>query len=811
MRSCFSILLLFVWGKPVYCQTAKLDWATHYSGSSFDAGQAIVVDNAGYIYSTGYFSATVDFDPGPGVFNLTSAAAEDIFINKCDPGGKLVWAKSIGDFRYQAGYAITLDAANNIYVTGIFFGTVDFDPGAGISNLSSAGNEDIFVLKLDNNANFLWAKKLGGSSNDFCNAIVLDSDGSIYLNGYFDGTSDFDPGTGVSNLVSNGAADIFICKLSNTGNLQWAKNIGGTASDAAYSIGLDAQRNVYSTGFFFGAADFDPGPAVFNMQTSGFGDGFIVKLSSLGSFITAARLGGDHEVRPAQLNVDPAGAVFVTGYFDGVADLDPGPGTSNLNSTIGNEDAFVAKYNLNIDLLWAKQFAGPSFQKGVGLDTDPQGNVYCAGHFDGTADFDPGPGTFTLSAQGLPDAFVCKLNSTGNFVWAIAASGTLYESANTVKIAPDNTVITFGTFHATTDFDPGNGIFNLAAAGESEAFMAKFRQCNTAALVQTINIQTCSQYTLNGISYNNSGTYYQSIVNSLGCDSIITSLQLTINRLVNRQTVHRCQGQLYMAGGTAQSNSGIYYDTLQTAAGCDSVLITDLQVHPLPKPNLGGSRNMCKGQTLMLQPGSFTSYIWQDGSTAPSFTAATAGNYSVTVTDQNNCKASSSILIKSIVAPPADFLPASKNLCTGNQLQLSVPGFKTYQWSNGDTTAAISVRQAGTYYLTVNDMDQCVGSDSIIIQEVNCITAGIPNAFSPNNDGLNDYFKPTINTVITAYRLRVFNRSGQQLFETGNSAKGWDGRYKNQPLPAAGYVYQLNFTGTNGKTYMYSGNVMLLR
>ena len=127
-------------------------------GSSFDVCQAIALDDGGNVYATGYFSATVDFDAGPGVYNLTSVAAEDIFISKTTPDGKLVWAKSIGDFRYQAGYAITLDAAKNIYITGIFFGTVDFDPGPGITNLSSAGNEDIFICKLDNNGNFMGKK-----------------------------------------------------------------------------------------------------------------------------------------------------------------------------------------------------------------------------------------------------------------------------------------------------------------------------------------------------------------------------------------------------------------------------------------------------------------------------------------------------------------------------------------------------------------------------------------------------------------------------------------------------------------------------
>jgi gliding motility-associated-like protein len=812
MKVFFAILLLCGLGESLFCQTAKLDWAKQYAGPSFDAGQAITLDAQGNIYATGYFSSTVDFDPGPGVYNLTSSAAEDIFITKSDPSGKLIWAKSIGDFRYQAGYAIALDVNNNIYVTGIFFGTVDFDPGPGVSTLTSAGNEDIFILKLDNNANLIWAKKIGGPSNDFCNAIVLDNGGNIYLNGYFDGTSDFDPGIGVDTLVSHGATDIFICKLSNNGNLQWAENIGSSSSDAAYSIGLDAQNNVYSTGFFFGQADFDPGPGVFNMQTSGFGDGFILKLAPNGDFIKASRLGGDNEVRCLQLKIDKtAGAIFVTGYFDGIADFDPAAGVFNLNSTIGNEDAFIAKYDLNQNLLWAKQITGPSFQKGFALESDALGNVYCTGHFDVSADFDPGPGTFIMTAQGLADAFVCKLDAGGNFIWAIQASGSLYESGNSIKIDKNNALVVFGTFHATTDFDPGTGTYNLTSAGESEAFMAKFRQCNNAPITKTVDALACTAYTLNGIVYDSSGTYYQPILNSLGCDSILTTLHLIINRNFNTVNVDICQGQTYVSGGKPQTKSGVYYDTLKTAGGCDSVVITNLTVHPNPKPNLGSSRNLCRGQSIVLQPGNFSSYLWHDGSTAASFTASATGNYGVMVTDNNNCKASTSISIKNIVVPPADFLPANKNLCTSDVLQLSVPSFKTYHWSNGDTTFNTAIRQAGAYYLTVTDIDNCIGSDTIVVKEINCIEAGIPNAFSPNNDGLNDYFKATINKEITAYRLQVFNRSGQKLFETTQYNAGWDGTFKTQPQPAASYVYQLSFTDTNDKTFIYSGNIILVR
>ena len=810
----FLLILFFTLFIPgtLFCQTAKLEWAKQYAGPSYDAGQAIALDAAGNIYATGYFSATVDFDPGPGVYNLTSSAAEDIYITKSAPNGNLIWAKSIGDFRYQAGYAITLDPAGNIYVTGIFFGTVDFDPGPGESKLISAGNEDVFILKLDNNGNFKWAKKFGGPTNDYSNAIILDNAGNIYLNGYFDGTSNFDTDNGVYNLTSHGATDIYVCKLNSSGSLIWARNMGGAASDAVYGIGLDNQNNVYSTGFFFGTADFDPGPGVANLQATGFGDGVIIKLSNSGDLIWAKQLGGTKQVRCNCLKVNPAsGYLYIAGYFDGDADFDPGPGTSILSAPIDEEDVFVAKYDLNSNLKWAKQMGGPSFQEAYGIDTDDQGNVYTTGFFDVSADFDPGPGNYNLTATGLPDAFVSKLNAAGDFVWAVKASGDFFEGGYSVKANKTGEVYVLGTFNGTTDFDPGSEIYNLTSAGQSEVFMLKLKQCYNVAITNTMNITACSAYTLNNKTYDSSGTYSQSILNSTGCDSILIDLHLTINRSIFSFNKNICQGNTWFAGGRLQNKSGIYFDTLQTAAGCDSVVITRLIVNANPKPNLGGDRNLCAGQSLVLSPGVFQSYAWQDNSTQAAYTVTAPGTYSVTVTDNNNCKAAAVVKIKKLVIPPARFLPADKTLCRGNLLQLNIPGFKKYLWDDGSVSSSKDIRNAGTYFLTVTDFDDCAGTDTVTITATDCIVTGIPNVFTPNNDGLNDFFRPVINTEIKQYRLQVFNRAGRKIFETSINSKGWDGTYKLQPQPAGAYVYQMEFTDSGGKTFIYSGSITLLR
>jgi gliding motility-associated-like protein len=814
MRGILAIII-FCLQLPMatFCQTAKLAWVKQPQGPSFDAGIAIAVDAQNNVYATGYFSGTTDFDPGPGVANLTAAAAEDAFISKSDALGNLIWVKRIGDFRYQAGFAITLDATGNVYVTGIFFGNVDFDPGPRETILRSSGNEDVFICKLSNNGNFIWAKKIGGPANDYCNAVITDAAGNVYISGYFEGTCNFNTDGGVTNLISNGATDIYVCKLSgNSGSLLWASSMGGVSSDAAYGIGLDNAGNVYAAGFFFNTIDFDPGPATFNVQASGFGDGYIVKLTNTGTLSKAIRIGGDNVVRCTNLKVDAAlGIVLISGYCDGTADFDPGPGTNTISSAISNEEAFVASYNLNLELNWVSAFTGTSFQRAVAIDTDEAGNVYTTGYYDEATDFNPGTGSFILPCDGLPDVFVSKLTGSGNFVWAVKAGGNRFEGGSSIKVNKAGDIFLTGTFNGTTDFDPGTEQFNLTAKGESEIFLMKLRQCFNTAVNNTVNINTCASYTIHNKTFDSSGTYIISLLNAAGCDSVLVNLNLTINRIKNIANIAICEGASWLAGGKPQVKSGTYYDTLRTATGCDSVIITNLTVNPLPKPQLGADRNLCKGQALTLTPGVFDTYNWQDNTTAPAYNVQQPGTYTVTVTDNNNCKATTAIKIKKEVLPPVDFLPATVNLCKGNVVVLSPPLYTTYQWNDGSTAASKTVDMPGIYAVSVVSADGCAGADTTTVVSTDCIVVGIPNAFTPNANGNNDFFRPVINRAVAQYRFQVFNRSGKKIFETNTPSNGWDGTYKTQPMPQGSYVYLLQFTTTAGLAHRYTGSVLLLR
>jgi len=385
-----------------------------------------------------------------------------------------LWAKAMGGTGYDDGYSIATDASGNVYATGSFYGTVDFDPGVATFNLTSAGNNDIFISKLNASGNFVWAKRMGGISNDYGSSIAIDPAGSVhvYTTGTFNGTVDFDPGAGTFNLTGGG---IFISKLDGSGNFVWAKAISGIS----HSIALDSagSGDVYTTGAFAGTTDFDPGAGVFNLTSLGSIDIFISKLDSSGNFIWAKAMGGTAIDEGFSIAFAPTGNgdVYTTGRFLGTADFDPGAGTFNLTSA-GYEDIFISKLDSSGNFVWAGAIGSATGNdEGMSIALDPagSGDVYTTGWFSGTADFDPGAGIFNLTSTPGSDIFISKLDSSGNFVWAVAMGGG--NSGYGLSIAIDNSgnVYATGSFLGTVDFDPGAGVFNLTSGFWEDIFISK--------------------------------------------------------------------------------------------------------------------------------------------------------------------------------------------------------------------------------------------------------------------------------------------------------------------------------------------------
>lgn len=183
-------------------------------GNSDEKGVSIVVDGAGNVYTTGGYSGTTDFDPGVGYYPMSSVnpSLYDIFVSKLDALGNFVWVKSFSGPNSHQPYAIAIDGANNLYISGVFEGTVDFDPSAAVFNLiTTGGSGETFVCKLNNSGNFMWAKNFGG--NGYEGSMALDGSANVYTTGLFSGLADFDPGMGIYNLKHTGIPFLVLLML----------------------------------------------------------------------------------------------------------------------------------------------------------------------------------------------------------------------------------------------------------------------------------------------------------------------------------------------------------------------------------------------------------------------------------------------------------------------------------------------------------------------------------------------------------------------------------------------------------------------
>ena len=244
-------------------------------------GMSLAIDSSHNLYIAGAFQNTADFDPSSNVVNLTAIGSEDIFIEKFDSVGNFLWVKQVSGGGSNIPQGITIDKYRNLFVTGYFEGTVDFDPSASVNNLTSNGIRDAFILKLNQNGVYKWAHNMGGGTYDDGRAVTVDSNCSVYTVGEFQGSADFNPGSGNYFLNSQGDFDVFTQKLDSSGNFMWAIEVGSTGTDIPVAINLDHSNNVFFNGGIGaggagGTGDFDPGPGVFTM--GGVNAGFIEKL-----------------------------------------------------------------------------------------------------------------------------------------------------------------------------------------------------------------------------------------------------------------------------------------------------------------------------------------------------------------------------------------------------------------------------------------------------------------------------------------------------------------------------------------------------
>jgi gliding motility-associated-like protein len=612
IRYCSFTLGLFLLSVVIsYAQTPSTAWAHQFGEEFDDYANSIATDANGNTYTTGAFSGKMDFDPGPGVFEITSVNEQDAFILKLDQNGNFLWAKNMGG----AGNGVTIDASGNVYTTGWFTDPGDFDPGAGTFTLTPAGHTDIFILKLDKDGIFIWAKSIGGTEYDEGKAIVTDATGNVYFTGYFQDVVDFDPGAATFNLTSAGNNDIFIAKLDNNGNFIWAKQVGGVNGDNANSIALDPSNNVLVTGGFRGSSiDFDPGTGTYPLSTtSGTYDVFILKLDNNGAFTWAVQIGGTGADTGNAITSDISGNVYVTGQFRSTVDFDPGTGTFNITSG-GFDNMFVLKLDKDKNFTWAKNPGVTLYSSGNGIVVDASQNVFITGNFDDN--------------ESGGNIYVAQLDAGGNTIWDHTLGKTDDDSpgGSGLSIALDGSgnIYFAGGFNFTVDFGFGC-IDERSAVGTFDIFIEKLTS-NSSLTITSFSPTTGSA----GIPVTITGTGFSLIPNNNivffnGEQAVVTSS--TSTSLSTTVPINASTGPLTVSVGCPTVTSMVDFEVI------------DLTIDTQPSSAL-----VCEGTTpsfsvdasgttnIQYRWQKFNGSIYSDISNGSGYTGATISTLSVNTT-----------------------------------------------------------------------------------------------------------------------------------------------------------------------------------
>ncbi|MEY2898883.1 MAG: hypothetical protein RL138_936 [Bacteroidota bacterium] len=389
----------------------------------------------------------------------------------------LMWAKKMGALRpNDVAYAIASDQAGNSISVGTFRDTADLDPSATVQLFYSAGQEDVFITKLDSNGQYLWSHQLGGLQGDFGYAVTTDKNNNVYVGGSFSNRCDFNIG-GTSLLInSTGSYDAFVLKLSATGTLLWVKTFGGTSAEEVFALTAKANGHIAIGGYFMGTCDFDPSAANFNLTAQGTQDAFINELDSNGNFVQALAISGSLKDCVYGLCSDANNNCYASGYFEGSADFDPSNNTYNLQSAGGvfDKDFFIAKYASNGNLVWAKSGGGLMADIAFGICLDSKNNVLTTGWFESQADFDPSNNVYSVSAYAGTndrDAFVLKLDSNGLFKWVAPLGGTDIQTGYGIACDQSDNIYTAGFNKDSMDIDPSTNQQMITSKGDFDLYV----------------------------------------------------------------------------------------------------------------------------------------------------------------------------------------------------------------------------------------------------------------------------------------------------------------------------------------------------
>jgi|GEM_PF-1182517 len=398
-------------------------WATYYGGSAYDICQDVQLDGSGNLYVSGNaWSTTGIATSGAHQTTLSGSSCYDAFLVKFNANGSRQWATYYGGSGWDAALSLAVSASGDVHVAG------NTESASGIATTGTHdntynGNRDIFVAKFNASGVRQWGTYYGGTGTDSGYGVTVDASGNVYCAGLTTSTNGVAT-TGSHDDSHNGGEDGCIAKFSNTGVLQWATYYGGSGIDHILDLVSDGSSNLYAVGLTTSSspANCIATTGVHQSTSGGHVDAFVVKMSSSGSRVWGTYYGGINGDWGHDIALDGNGYLYITGHTTssgGIATANTHDQTFN-----GNFDTFVAKLSVQAVRQWGTYIGGGSHDESWAIATDGVGNVYVTGYTASTSGIASTGAYQSTFAGGTYDAFLVKLNATGNRVWGTYYGGS---------------------------------------------------------------------------------------------------------------------------------------------------------------------------------------------------------------------------------------------------------------------------------------------------------------------------------------------------------------------------------------------------
>ncbi len=602
------------------------------------------------------------------------------------------------------------------------------------------------------NTTYEWARRIGGDETsknvNMGTGNTVDSKSNVFVTGAYQG----DIHLGSTKLTAVGGYDIYITKLDESGNFQWAIGAGSSGSDFGYALTVDNQDNVYAVGSFTNSVTLGST----TLTSKGSSDIFVCKLdNATGKVLWAKRMGGSGGDEGMCIRADGSGNIFVSGYYTNSGDF----GTVSLTS-YGGQDAFIAKLNGNGDVQWAKSVGGTGADGNGngGVAVNNKGEIFLTGTYSGTATL----GTLNLTSSGKDDIYVAKLDQSGNFTWASSLGGPGSEMIGGIATDGSGNVflagtadggafqtITFGTIKITSfSYDvfvcklDNSGKFvwakimggvNQDSDGEAIAVDSKGNVYATGYFTGTFNVSTkyiltaANQWDVFVIKMDNAGDV--TWAGGMGGRLWEVGEGITVDAKDN----------IYVSGYFQDSvdfNPGQVVRNLTAKASYDAFVVKFSTFCADFADLVKGSSNnpLCVGDTLKLSAPTGTGYIY-DWSGPANFSSKlqnpvianvsyeNSGYYSLTITNSSTGCMDGNTMPVAVNSIPKVTASSNSPVCEGKELSLLASGTGVFQWKgpNGFNSqqhyppfSKTTLADSGDYTVTVTS-DGCSDSATITV------------------------------------------------------------------------------------------------